>query len=182
MALQLNHRLSFDFDIFSPKPIPTNLLRRLSEEFAPEAVKPLVDSRDELTADIDGIKVTFLYFPFKPLFPAIQTQSLPIFAVKDLAADKAYVIGRRGTWRDYYDLAFLFNLPATSLLELIALAKRKFGAVFSPRLFLNQLTYYGDIADFTISPTAAPVLSNKTVRKILTQEVADFTPTLETGH
>ena len=33
----------------------------------------------------------------------VKTSSLPLFDKRDIAADKAYTVGRRPAWRDYVD-------------------------------------------------------------------------------
>jgi hypothetical protein len=70
--------------------------------------------------------------------------------IKDIAANKAYVIGRRPKWRDYVDLYFLLKDRHFSLRQLIDLAVKKFDNDFSEKLFLEQLVYWSDIQDYTI--------------------------------
>lgn len=152
IALQLGHRISYDFDIFLQSPVPNNLLRKVKTIFPDAEIRPQIDSSDELTFLLDGVKITYLYYPFPPLYPTIKTNSLPLFDLRDSAADKAYTIGRRGAWRDYYDLYFLCTVHKLSLAQIISDAEKKFGDLFSAKLFLEQLTYSGDITDFSIEP------------------------------
>lgn len=151
LALQLVHRKSFDFDFFSSSQIPKNLLEKLSKVFQVENIA--VDTLDELTFFTDGIKITFLYYPFKPLFKHIQTAGgLKLFPVKEIALQKAYTIGRRGEYRDYFDLFTILKQKHTSLKEIINGAKQIYSGAFDEKLFLEQLVYFGDLRSFEVIP------------------------------
>lgn len=149
LMLQLNHRKSYDFDILTPNPTKRGLLLRAQKEFGRD-IKPLVDTSDELTfLTPKNVKVSFVSFPFPPLHSPLPTQWIELFHLKDLASNKAYVVGRRGEYRDYVDLFFLLQAgikPETIIRE----ARKRFGGAFSPRLFLEQLVYFGDLKDFTV--------------------------------
>lgn len=150
LALHLAHRKSFDFDFFSQSEIPKNLLEELSQKLKIENIA--VDSRDELTFFVvGGIKVTFLYYPFPTYFDQIETEKgLVLFPVKQIALQKAYTIGRRGEYRDYFDLYTILKTGQTTLDELISTARQVYGSVFDEKLFLEQLVYLGDISNFEI--------------------------------
>lgn len=154
LALQLTHRQSFDFDFFSSSQIPKKLLEKLS------AVLPIknivVDTLDELTFFTkDNIKITFLCYPFKPLFEHIKTASgLTLFPIKEIAIQKAYTIGRRGEYRDYFDLYTILKARHINLKEIIAGGKQVYKGAFDEKLFLEQLVYYGDIRSFNITPVS----------------------------
>lgn len=148
LLMQFHHRKSFDFDIFLNSPIEKKLLERVSEYFG-EKFEILVDTGDELSLSIPSkVKITFIYFPYDPLYPVIKTESLSIFDWKDITADKAYTIGRRGEYRDYVDIFFALK-KGLSLEKIIKDTYKKFNKVFSEKLFLGQLVYFDDLVDFT---------------------------------
>ena len=174
LALQLKHRISFDFDIFSRKSITKNLLNKVKGIFSLQQITPLVDSSDELTLEIDNVKITFLYYPFTKLFDTVKTDSIDIFSVNDIAADKAYTVGRRGAWRDYYDVFSLIKKGVVSLNELISLAKKKYGTLFNEKLFLEQLTYFEDIKDFSVEVKDGVAFPVHDVQNYLSLEVKEY--------
>lgn len=159
LALQLTHRKSFDFDFFSSFPIQKNFLEKLSKAFAIENI--VIDTSDELTFFAEGIKITFLYYPFKSLFADIKAEGgLRIFPVKEIALQKAYTIGRRGEYRDYFDLYTILKQELISLKEIITGAKHIYNGAFDEKLFLEQLVYYGDLSNFEVIPVISTPLLN----------------------
>ena len=150
LALQIGHRISVDFDLFSEKEIPESLLGEVEKVFSPKEIRPSVNNRGELTVFVDGIKVTFLKYPFPPLLEPVSYEGIKLLNIKEIAATKVYTIGRRGSYRDYVDLYFTFSEGHASLDETIELAERKYGTEINSRLFLEQLIYLGDIKDTEI--------------------------------
>lgn len=154
LALQLNHRKSFDFDYFTPSPLSKKLLENISKTVLIHNVS--IDTTDELTFFTkEGIKVTFLYYPFDNAFPNVALENgLKIFGVKDIAVKKAYTIGRRGEYRDYFDLYTILKDGLIDLRELISITKKIYGSVFEEKIFLTQLVYFADLTNFEIIPVS----------------------------
>lgn len=150
LALQISHRISVDFDLFSIKEIPQDLLTKVKNIFSEEKVIVSVNDSGELTCFIEGIKTTFLHYPFPVILPTILCEGVNFLSVSEIAATKAYTIGRRGSYKDYIDLYFIISEKHSSLEEIIALAEKKYGDEFNGRLFLEQLLYLEDIADTEI--------------------------------
>ena len=150
LALQIGHRISVDFDLFSEKEISKNLLVKVKRVFENKTVIPSVNNPDELTVFIDGVKTTFLKYPFPVQNKLIDYKGIKFLDMKEIAATKAYTVGRRGTIKDYVDLYFILSEKISSLKEIIEMAKNKFGNEFNDRLFLEQLVYFSDIEETNI--------------------------------
>jgi hypothetical protein len=150
LALQIGHRISFDFDFFSSDSIVASLLSEVESVFTDKKVRLLVSNRDELTVEINDVKVTFLKYPFPTLQEFVIYEGTRFLSVPELAATKAYTIGRRGSYRDYIDLHAVLSEKRSSLSEIIDLAERKYGESFNARLFLEQLVYLKDVEDTAI--------------------------------
>ena len=145
IMLQIGHRVSYDFDCFSNSLLPKNLLRRAKEVFGSSIILK-IQMGDQITITTkSGVDVTFVYFPYRALRKPINTDSLPLFHLDDLVANKAYTIGRRGVWRDYIDLFSFLKRDLYSLEKIIALAEKKFEGEFNQKLFLGQLVYFRDL-------------------------------------
>jgi len=150
LALQIGHRMSVDFDLFSGEDIPDNLLDKVKKNFFDKSLSLSVNNIDELTVFIEEIKTTFLKYPFPIILDVIDYEGVKLLSVKEIAATKAYTIGRRGSYKDYVDLYFIISGQYSSLDEIINLAEKKYGGEFNSRLFLEQLVYLEDIKDIEI--------------------------------
>lgn len=173
LTLQIGHRKSFDFDIFVPKSISHHFVKKVVEVFGQD-----IEIRHQ-TGDIllvktpKNIEVHFIYYWYQNLFKTIKTSSIDLFAVGDIAADKAHTIGRRGQWRDYVDIFFLLKRKIYTLDAIIKMATQKFRPEFNPRLFLEQLCYYRDIQDFSIT-FVNESYPTKEIKDYLKNEVNNF--------
>ncbi len=168
LALQIGHRLSVDFDLFGGREIDKKLLAKVKEIFRSRKTTVSINNKDELTVFIDGVKVTFLYYPFPPLSAPVRYRGLPLLPVKEIAAAKAYAIGRRGTYKDYIDLYFIISKSRASLEEIIELAVKKYGSDFNARLFLEQLLYFDDLEEQEI------ILLKNVREKLSRQKLEEF--------
>jgi len=173
LALQLKHRISYDFDVFVSNAIDNTLRQRLSALF-PEASSSL-NTADQINLRTkENINVSFIWYYFPLLTPLIQTDSLPLAAVPDIAADKAQTIGRRAIWRDYVDIYWLLKTKIFDLATIIELAQKKFKGEFNSSLFLEQLVYFDDLTvvpiEFYSSPPQVDV-----IKDFLKSEVTKFT-------
>lgn len=147
LALQIGHRVSVDFDLFSASPIKKTLLKKVEEIFSHNQIKILVNNSSELSLLVDEVKITFLHYPFPLLKPLKNELGLSLTNIEEIGAMKAYTIGRRGSWKDYVDLYFLLKGGYSNLNSIISLAKEKYSEVFNDRLFLEQLIYLDDIEE-----------------------------------
>jgi hypothetical protein len=143
IALHIGHRRSIDFDLFKNKPIrPKAILTKLSESgFSYEVTRRVTE---QLNVTISNVKFTFYEYPFKIETPVNFESTLKLPDLIDLAAMKAYALGRRSKWKDYVDIYFL--LRDHFLVEQISSrASQIYEQLFSPKLFRAQLSYFGDI-------------------------------------
>ena len=150
LALQLGHRISVDFDFFSDKPIDRNLLPKVKRIFFEKTVSASVNNQDELTVFVDEVKITFLHYPFSLVNDTIEYDEIKLLSIKEIAATKAYTIGRRGSLKDYVDLYFIISGSHATLNDIIEIAEKKYGNDFNSRLFLEQLIYIDDIEEAEI--------------------------------
>ena len=146
----IKHRKSFDFDVFTKSEITEHLRQKVRKVlgYTSRIIKDSTNQIDVITPN--NVKVTFVKHPSLPLHPIIKTDSISLFSLPDLASNKAYTIGRRGTWRDYVDLFFLLKEGHVTLGSVIKETEKRFGAEFNQRLFLQQLLYTADLVEFGI--------------------------------
>lgn len=174
LALQIKHRKSFDFDFFSSSPIPSRLLESLGK--ALEIANVSVDTADELTFFTkDGVKVSFLHYPFRAHFPEQTLENgLRVFSASEIALQKAYAIGRRGEYRDYFDLCAILKKGLIDFSELIFWAKKTYRSAFEEKLFLEQLVYFDDLLNFDIVPVGKNLVAKQEeVKKFFEKKIKE---------
>ncbi len=171
LALQIGHRISADFDFFSRHEIPAALLAAVERAFGPAAVTILLNTPEQLTVLVKGVKVTFVTYRFPALDLPIEFEGIRLLSIRDIAAAKAYVLGRRATLKDYADLYFIISEKHCSLGEIIRLAGETYGDAFDPRLFLEQLVYLKDVSAEPMQ-FLKPAVSKAAIETFFEREVA----------
>ncbi len=125
LALLLGHRRSLDFDLASSNPISPFDLERKLIRLGFDIQSIFTATGDEFSVLIDGIRVTFFYFPFQIHTKLIwERTDIGLPEMIELGAMKAYALGRRSKWKDYVDLYFLLKFKF-SLNELEEKAGRR---------------------------------------------------------
>lgn len=150
LALQLGYRISVDFDLFWQKDIPKDLLSKVRRAFKDFEIKVVVNHSEQLTVAVEEINVSFVKYPFPVISKFIEYQGIKILSPLEIAAMKAYALGRRATLKDYVDLYFVLKEKVSSLEEIITFCEKKYGSEFDPRLFLEQLIYLKDVEEIEI--------------------------------
>lgn len=176
LALQLNHRKSVDFDLFVKDPIGSSLRRNIRAVFGDQPYD--VNTADQVTFPIDkSIEVTFLYYWYTPVRPLLPTPSLALASIEDIIADKAHTLGRRALWRDYVDLFVVMKHHDINIAQIIALATKKFGGEFVKEQFLEQMSYFDDVAVVPIEFIAQSYKPEE-IKTFLTAQAEEYARTI----
>ena len=119
IALYLGHRQSVDFDMFKLGTINHKRnLERLSQSGFPYQITRRVP--EQMNCLLNGVKLTFFQYPFDVQASKQSDVPFRLPALLDLAAMKAYALGRRSKWKDYVDLYYLTKkYDINELIELI---------------------------------------------------------------
>ncbi len=172
IALHIGHRRSIDFDLFKFNPLrPKKIIETISGFDYPYLVTRRVT--EQLNATIQDVKFTFFQYPFKINAAAKLDDILRLPSLLDLAAMKAYALGRRSKWKDYVDLYFLLKDHFT-FSQISDRSTDIFGQLFSEKLFRAQISYFEDI-DFSepVEYLGAPIHEN-TIKEFLIAKAIDF--------
>lgn len=143
IALQIGHRESIDFDLYTEKQFSTSLIhKKITTNF--KQFKLLHRAEDQAHYLINGVKMTFFHYPY-PIHPTVKFDKIILLPdLLTLAAMKAFAMGRRAKWKDYVDLYFLLK-NYFMLTEISEKAKELFDGEFSSKLFRQQISYFNDI-------------------------------------
>lgn len=173
LSLQIGHRISVDFDFFCKNDISKDLMQKVKKIFKGSNISVLVNNLDELTLIINGVKITFLKYPFPALSSFVLYKGVKFLNPKEISATKAYTIGRRGAYKDYIDLYFAISKKYISLNNIIKMAEKKYGDDFNSRLFLEQLVYFKDI-EYTDIMFLDKRIGKEELEKFFENEVKKF--------
>ncbi|MGC8981509.1 MAG: nucleotidyl transferase AbiEii/AbiGii toxin family protein [Minisyncoccia bacterium] len=170
LAIQIGHRISKDFDLFSISKLDDNLIKNIEKVFGDYKIKFIIKTQDQLTIKVDNTFLTFLYYPFKPILKLVKFKDIKILCVKEIGAVKAYTIGRRANFKDYVDLYFIIKEKYASLKEIIKLSKEKYKDLFNARLFLEQLIYFKDIKPIRVKIIRGKI-NKKNIESFFVEEI-----------
>jgi len=145
LALQMSHRISIDFDLFSPNEIPRNLMAKLRKIFKDFKIEVILNHSEQLSIKAGQTKIDFVKYGFPLISKLINFEGVKLVSVPEIAAMKAFAVGQRGTLKDYVDLYFILEKKRANLSEIKKLAEEKYKKEFNFRLFLEQLVYLEDI-------------------------------------
>lgn len=166
IALYLGHRRSIDFDLFT---IGTVNKQNIEKEI--HAKKLTIDAvmvmdSGEYTLSIKGVKFTFLHYPFNVEGKTWLKDFISLPSLLDLAAMKAYTLGRRMAWKDYVDLYFLLKNNLT-LPKIARRAGALFKGGFNERLLREQLCYFDETDMSEKIDFLGETVSNQKIRHFL---------------
>ncbi len=105
LALQLGHRISIDFDFFTPSEFDQEKLSASLSEIGKFAKKNI--AKNTLMGKFNG--VDFSIFTYKPslLFPTTNYQEISLADPREIGAMKISAVLTRGVKKDFVDLYFL---------------------------------------------------------------------------
>ena len=168
IALHIGHRRSIDFDLFKYSPIkPKSIIQSISGF----DYKYIVTRRvtEQLNVTINDVKFTFYQYPFKINATEKLEDILRLPNLLDLAAMKAYAMGRRSKWKDYVDIYFILK-DHFSINQIAQKATHIYEQLFSEKLFRAQLCYFDDIdytepVEFLVAPIPDDEIKNFLIDK-----------------
>lgn len=144
IALQIGHRKSIDFDLFKIGNIKRTQIKKKIIEANFKIEKVLFEDNEQLHLIVNGIKLTFFQYPYDIPHKVTLEKIITMPTLLDLAAMKAYALGKRAKWKDYVDLYFLLK-ECHSYQEIAQRTQEIFTESFNDKLFREQLSYFEDI-------------------------------------
>ena len=172
LALQIGHRISVDFDMFSQDELSDNLLQQIKRVFG-SIITVTYRSSQQINLLVDGVKMTFFHYPYPVLTPTVLLSGVPTSSILEIAAMKAFAMGQRASNKDYVDWYFMLKEKLVSINQAVELARQKFGGEFNDRLFLGQLISLEDVVPQKIDFLRDEV-NNTSIQKFLREEVKKY--------
>ncbi len=144
IALQIGHRRSIDFDLFTKENLKRKQIKNIIEESGYPLTDIIYEASEQMHIIINGVKTTFFQYPYEIKSYIDFDNIIKMPSLLDLAAMKAYALGGRAKWKDYVDLFFIikYHIPIN---EIVIKTKELFNHFFNDKLFKEQLSYFEDI-------------------------------------
>ena len=140
LALQIGHRTSLDFDFYTEKKFDTRKFREgIDKKF--KNIQEIFIAEDSLELNINGVKMSFFWYPYGLIRPAVEIEKVKFASKEDIAAMKILAISQRGKRRDFIDVFFL--IKEFSLGQVFRFTKEKYPA-FNIYVGLQGLIYFRD--------------------------------------
>ena len=167
-ALQMGHRISVDFDFFTPKEfIPKKFSTALSK----------LGSFDEDQADkgtvlgkFEGVKFSLFIYKYPLIFPAAKYLSLNIADIRDIAAMKIDAIATRGARRDFIDLFFICQ-SGYRLKQLLDIYDKKYKNLAATEIHIMKSLVYFEDAESDEMPKMLKETKWEDIKKYFEDEV-----------
>lgn len=145
IALRLGHRISEDFDLFSPVSLDSDALRRVCRFIADRpALREDADSFIVRTAE--GVLLSFFGGIDNGRVGEPDTapgNGLPVASALDLLATKLKTILQRAAAKDYADIAALLR-SGLALEQGLGAARTLYGPGYPPMESVRALCWFGD--------------------------------------
>ncbi len=141
LAIECGHRKSIDLDFFSQDIFDCKKIKQALAVIGEIVI--VGEAEGTLHCTIDGVKVSFLHYPYKMLFDFNVFEGIKLADERDIAAMKLDAISSRGSKKDFIDLFIL--LKKYPLLELIGFFEKKFNEIQYNKLHIfKSLTFFDD--------------------------------------
>ncbi len=126
-----------------------------------------------MNVTVYDVKFTFFQYPYKINATEKLADLLRMPTLLDLAAMKAFALGRRSKWKDYVDLYFLLKDHFT-VSQISDRSTSVFEQLFSEKLFRAQLCYFEDVDFSEPVEFIGETIPGDTIKNFLVEKALDF--------
>jgi len=170
LALELGHRISVDLDFFSINDFST---QEIADKLKIKGHLEINSKdKDALNGSLNDVKISFLKYPYKLLFPTKEYNGVMLADERDIAAMKILAISDRGNRKDFVDLFML--LKKYSLNNILGFFNEKYKEYnYNMLHILKSLVYFFD-ADLDLEPVYIHPISWNEVKKMIQNIVDEY--------
>ncbi len=155
LALYLGHRISVDFDFFTPLSFNQETLASILATFGSFTVTTI--DADTLLGVFDETKFSIFRYQYPLLYPTNDCNGIQVADKRDIAAMKIAAVMDRGTKKDFIDLYFL-SKEGISLQDSLTYYDKKYGSLANNLYsIVKSLTYFVDAEESEMPKMIKPV-------------------------
>ena len=170
LALELGHRISVDLDFFNKDTFSISLLVEQLNTLGNLKIED--QSENTFNGSLDGVKISFFYYPYPLLFTTKEYNSVYLADERDIGAMKIQSISGRGSKKDFIDLFVL--LKKYSIQELLNFFHKKYEKFNYNQLhILKSLSYFYD-ADTNPEPIYINPIDWKEVKESIKNVIDEY--------
>lgn len=140
LALQLGHRTSVDIDLFTPDHFNSELYANSITELGGKVIQA---EEGAVHGVVNGVKVSFLLYPYKILQPLLLFHGINIASIADIAAMKVVAISQRGNKKDFFDMFEILKEMSPQDLKNLFLEKFRYERINCYHI-LKSFFYFDD--------------------------------------
>jgi Nucleotidyl transferase AbiEii toxin, Type IV TA system len=159
LSLRYGHRLSIDLDLFTKEPFENDkILAEIERKFI--NVEVVDDDKNMLYLFIEGVKIDLALVPFPNIAPFDFVENIRLTSCPDVIAMKLNALARRGSKKDFWDLAEI--LDHYSIDDILGFFKQKYAS--KDVLYILRSMIYFEDAERQIDPDPLKKISWKQVK------------------
>lgn len=147
--MHINHRQSFDLDLYSREKFDLQQTQQRFETEIP-SFKLISTSWQTIIGISAGTEISIFYYQYDLLEHTTEFSRIQVASVSDIAAMKIEAICGRGLKRNFFDLYTISKKENISLKEIIDLNQKKYNRSGSNLShILKSLTYFDDAEKYS---------------------------------
>ncbi|MBD3413469.1 MAG: hypothetical protein GF421_03435 [Candidatus Aminicenantes bacterium] len=153
VSLFLNHRISVDLDLFTPKKFNSQqFIYAMEKCFKKDVVIELIEENTVILFVSNNIKFSLFFYPY-PLLSQVEfikinkSINCPLASFNDIEAMKALAITQRGSAKDFVDLFFLLRNTGHHFKDILTFVRKKYGVESRYEYHLRTSFVYFDDAE-----------------------------------
>ena len=172
LALQIRHRLSMDFDLFSnSNKLDESERKNLQKTLLNYGSTTIKTSKYEtLEVVFNGVIISFFHYDYPLIKRLREFNSINIASITDIGLMKLAAIIGRGSKKDFFDIYFILK-EHIGFEKLLLLSKKKFVEVPSFDIQAMRALVYFDDAESERTPEMIIKVSWNEVKDFLREEV-----------
>ena len=169
LALQFGHRISVDFDFFTPSQFKgKNIIRELKK--IGRFIFQEAAEKNTLLGLFEDVKFSLFLYEYSLIFNPIQYLGIKLADPRDIAAMKLAAVMDRGTKKDFIDLFFL-NKNEVLIEQAFRYYNKKYKSLANNIYSIIKSLSYFDDADLKEMPEMIEKINWEEVKEFFRKEV-----------
>jgi predicted nucleotidyltransferase component of viral defense system len=159
LSLRYGHRLSIDLGLFTNEPFENDkILAEIERKFI--NIEVVDDDKNMLYLFIEGVKIDLALVPFPNIAPFDFVENIRLTSCPDVIAMKLNALARRGSKKDFWDLAEI--LDHYTIDDILGFFKQKYAS--KDVLYILRSMIYFEDAERQIDPDPLKKISWEQVK------------------